>query len=262
FAPEQARGEKPSPASDVYSIGIVMFEMFTGRLPFIGTSQRELAMAHIEADVPRARDINPAVPQDISNVIAKIMSKRPNDRYNHADQLGHVLKGIRDRRREGTPNPRPDRAAPPTVPNQRPVATPQPSNLPQSGQRPPNVPRPVSQEETYKYNPAPVAPNQPTYNPQATPQKPTLSPPQPFEQNYAQQARPPIQPPGPIVNPDGRFNPDKTGGYRGYTGPQLAQKPQREEGLDFVTIILVFFAIIAVTGLLILYLVGVFPVLM
>lgn len=261
FAPEQARGEKPSPASDVYSIGIVMFEMFTGRLPFVGTSQRELAMAHIQADIPRARDINPAVPEAISNVIAKVMSKRPNDRYNHADQLGHVLKGIRDRRREGTSNPSPDRAAPPTVQHQRPVTTAQPSNLPQSRQRPPNVPQPVSQEDTYKYNPAPVAPNQQPYNPQPN-QQPNLSPPQPFVDNVAQQARQPIHPPGPIVNPDGRFNPDKTGGYRGYTGPQLAQQPQREEGLDFVTIILVFFAIIAVTGLLILYLVGVFPVLM
>ena len=69
FAPEQARGEKPSPASDVYSIGIVLFEMFTGRLPFVGASQRELALAHLKADVPRAREINPDLPEELSRVI-------------------------------------------------------------------------------------------------------------------------------------------------------------------------------------------------
>lgn len=99
FAPEQARGEKPSPASDVYSIGIVMFEMFTGRLPYAGASQRELALAHIQADIPRAIAVNPDVPRDISRVIAKVMSKGPNDRYKHADQLGRILQRVRDGRK-------------------------------------------------------------------------------------------------------------------------------------------------------------------
>ena len=101
FAPEQARGEKPSPASDVYSIGIVLFEMFTGRLPYIGASQRELALAHLKAEVPRASDINPDLPAELSRVIFKVMSKRPNDRYQHADQLGQILSQIRDRSRAG-----------------------------------------------------------------------------------------------------------------------------------------------------------------
>ena len=96
FAPEQARGEKPSPASDVYSIGIVLFEMFTGRLPYTGSSQRELALAHLKADVPRATDINPDLPEQLSRVIYKVMSKRPMDRYQHADQLGQILSQIRD----------------------------------------------------------------------------------------------------------------------------------------------------------------------
>ncbi len=99
FAPEQARGEKPSPASDVYSIGIVLFEMFTGRLPYVGASQRELAMAHLKSDVPLVRDINPDLPEQLSRVIYKVMSKRPNDRYQHADQLGQILSQIRDRSR-------------------------------------------------------------------------------------------------------------------------------------------------------------------
>ena len=99
FAPEQARGEKPTPASDVYSIGIVLFEMFTGRLPFVGASQRELALAHLKSEVPLAREINPDLPEELSRVIYKVMSKRPNDRYHHADQLGQILAQIRDRSR-------------------------------------------------------------------------------------------------------------------------------------------------------------------
>ncbi|MYC55868.1 MAG: serine/threonine protein kinase, partial [Chloroflexi bacterium] len=99
FAPEQARGEKPSPASDVYSIGIVLFEMFAGRLPYTGASQRELALAHLKAEVPRASDINPDLPDELSRVIYKVMSKRPNDRYQHADQLGQILNQIRERNR-------------------------------------------------------------------------------------------------------------------------------------------------------------------
>ncbi len=101
FAPEQARGEKPSPASDVYSIGIVLFEMFTGRLPYTGTSQRELALAHLKADIPRASEHNPDLPDELSRVIFKVMSKRPNDRYQHADQLGQILSQIRERSRVG-----------------------------------------------------------------------------------------------------------------------------------------------------------------
>ena len=90
-------GEKPSPASDVYSIGVVIFEMFTGRLPYIGASQRELALAHIQSEIPSAREFNPSISKEVSSIIAKVMSKRPNDRYKHADQLGHILQHARER---------------------------------------------------------------------------------------------------------------------------------------------------------------------
>lgn len=137
FAPEQARGEKPSPSSDVYSIGVVLFEMFTGRLPYVGASQSELALAHIRADVPRAIDVNPDVPKDISAIIAKVMSKRPNDRYKRADQLGHILRRLRERppsAGQKTVQPAEDRPArPPTVR----------SYAPPSSNPIPNLPSPV-----------------------------------------------------------------------------------------------------------------------
>jgi eukaryotic-like serine/threonine-protein kinase len=244
FAPEQARGEKPSPASDVYSIGIVMFEMFTGRLPFVGASQRELAMAHIQAEIPRAKDINPAVPEEISNIIAKVMSKRPNDRFSHADQLGHILKGVQDRTRNASANTLPGRAAPPTIVGGNRVPT----------QTPP--PPPVSQEETYKYSPAPNPPTPIRSQPNQQPSH--SSPPQPIYDGRARPNGQPLPPTNQFITPDGRGNPRAT---RGYTGPIMPINDSQREGLDFVTITLVFFALIAVGGLVLLYLFGVFPAL-
>lgn len=257
FAPEQARGEKPTPASDVYSIGVVMFEMFTGRLPFVGTSQRELAMAHIQAEIPKAKEVNPAVPEDISKIIAKVMSKRPNDRYSQADQLGHILKNLQDRTRNASANTVQRPAAPPTVVSQKPAVSVSPSSPVQSNSRPPNIPRAVSSEETYKYSSAPVAPAPQRLGNQ------NIAPPQPLVDNVAQQVQRPqpnTAPPPQFVNPDGRFNPDATGGYSRPFQP-YQQKSNDRDGLDFVTITLVILAFIAVAGLVPLYLFGVFPAL-
>ncbi|MFN8564190.1 MAG: protein kinase [Anaerolineae bacterium] len=77
FAPEQARGEKPTPASDVYSIGIVIFEMLTGRLPYTGANQQELALAHIRERIPTVIEFNPNVPESLSRIVYKTMSKEP-----------------------------------------------------------------------------------------------------------------------------------------------------------------------------------------
>lgn len=251
FAPEQARGEKPSPASDVYSIGIVMFEMFTGRLPFVGASQRELAMAHIQAEIPRAKDVNPAVPEEISNIIAKVMSKRPNDRFSQADQLGHILTGVEDRNSNSSANTLLGRAAPETLVRGNRVSPPQPRPAP-----PPPI---VSADDTYKHSAAPVAP---TPQPVNRPQQAHLTQPRPFVDNTARpngQSIPP--PPNPILNPDtGQIDPYRSGGYK-RTGPFPPIGNNQSEGLDFVTITLVFFALIAVGGLVLLYLFGVFPVL-
>ncbi|MBN1565883.1 MAG: protein kinase [Anaerolineae bacterium] len=95
FSPEQAQGEPPTPASDVYAIGIVLFEMLTGRLPFVGTDQQELALAHIRETPPNASDINPNVPVHLDRILQKVMSKEPASRYRTADQLGRILISYR-----------------------------------------------------------------------------------------------------------------------------------------------------------------------
>lgn len=91
FSPEQAAGEAPSPASDVYSLGIVMFFMLTGRLPFTASSATELVHMHRFAEAPSPRLFNPSIPESLEQVILKVLAKEPSARYRTADQLGRVL---------------------------------------------------------------------------------------------------------------------------------------------------------------------------
>jgi serine/threonine-protein kinase len=96
FSPEQAAGEAPSPASDVYSIGVIMFEMLTGRLPFEADSQTALALKHMRAAPPKVSEINTAVPEQMEQIVYKVLSKEPSGRYRTADQLGRVLIAYRE----------------------------------------------------------------------------------------------------------------------------------------------------------------------
>ncbi len=91
FSPEQAGGEPPSPASDVYSIGVIMYEMLAGRLPFEGDNQQQLAMAHLRDQPPPLSSLNPAVPLQLEQIVARAMAKEPSQRYRNADQMGRLL---------------------------------------------------------------------------------------------------------------------------------------------------------------------------
>lgn len=95
FSPEQAQGDPPTPASDVYAIGIVMFEMLTGRLPFLGTDQQELALAHIREAPPNSSELNPNIPESLDRILQKVLSKEPASRYRTAEQLGRILISYR-----------------------------------------------------------------------------------------------------------------------------------------------------------------------
>lgn len=232
FAPEQARGERPSPASDVYAIGIVMFEMLTGRLPYIGTSQRDLALAHIQQPIPKVSEANPAVPESLVQIVYKVMSKEPLGRYRSADQLGHVLTAYRDRARgltaDSPPVPPEVRPSAPTVPRQAPVSPP-------SG-HPPSPPLSPPSEPTQRYGAAPVAPQYEIPRPASIP-----SP-------VANQG---ARPPQPAYAPQ-----PLRGDSAPYVPPQYQSlEPEESHGLDLVTIALAILAFLAVACLIPLYVV-------
>ncbi len=92
FSPEQAAGRPPSPASDVYSLGIVLYEMVTGRLPFQSDSPDRLIQLHQTETPPSPRLLNPHLPSAVEQIIYKVLSKEPAARYRTADQLGRVLE--------------------------------------------------------------------------------------------------------------------------------------------------------------------------
>jgi serine/threonine protein kinase len=92
FSPEQAAGSAPSPASDVYSLGVIFYEMLTGKLPFESEDPAELARLHREKTPTPPRQINPDIPESLDKIIQKVLSKEPSARYRTTDQLGRILE--------------------------------------------------------------------------------------------------------------------------------------------------------------------------
>src|SRR5699024_4349595 len=87
FSPEQARGGFTDEKSDIYSLGIVMYEMITGSVPFNGDSPISIALKHVQEEVTPPSEINSDVPQGIEAIINKCLRKNSVERYKDAREL-------------------------------------------------------------------------------------------------------------------------------------------------------------------------------
>ena len=87
IAPEQARGEKTDGKTDIYSVGVMMYEMLTGTLPFDGDSAVSVALMQLQAKPRRPREINPDIPEGLEEITMKAMQKNPDDRYLSAVEM-------------------------------------------------------------------------------------------------------------------------------------------------------------------------------
>ena len=194
FSPEQAKGLQVLPQSDIYSIGVVLFEMLTGQIPFDSDNPVALALKHIEEPVPSLRRLNPSIPPVVEQIVLRTLAKDPQRRYRSADELAHALRNVEAQAEQGTRAVRPPVVLPTT-------------NIPRTSNGRGPVPPPAytnynnTSEEATRFQP--VRPVQPP------PVYPAYDQPQPYDQqgqrsgvryyperpSQAYRGRPPIQEP-------------------------------------------------------------------
>jgi beta-lactam-binding protein with PASTA domain/tRNA A-37 threonylcarbamoyl transferase component Bud32 len=94
LSPEQARGAPVTASSDLYSVGIVLYEMLTGKVPFSGDSAIEIAMKHLN-DAPKPPSkIRPEIPEELDQVVLRALAKNPEDRYQTAEEFSEDLHRV------------------------------------------------------------------------------------------------------------------------------------------------------------------------
>ncbi|GEK05916.1 Stk1 family PASTA domain-containing Ser/Thr kinase [Schleiferilactobacillus harbinensis] len=108
LSPEQARGHMATKQSDIYSLGIILYEMLTGSVPFEGESAVSIAIKHFQNEMPAVRDFDPRVPQALENVILKATAKDPSQRYATVVDMATDLKTSLSPKRAGEPKWAPD----------------------------------------------------------------------------------------------------------------------------------------------------------
>jgi len=111
LSPEQAKGEEPTACSDLYSLGIVLYELASGRAPFQGETQIATAMKHIHEEPQPLRSLRADIPRDFEHVVMKALAKDPGERYASAEEMNRDLERVGGRGAGTTatfaPTPRP-----------------------------------------------------------------------------------------------------------------------------------------------------------
>lgn len=87
LSPEQAQCGQVTYSSDLYSLGVVLFEMLTGKVPFSGDTPMSIAMQHVQTDPPAVREINEDIPPVLESILLKALAKKPEDRYENAEEF-------------------------------------------------------------------------------------------------------------------------------------------------------------------------------
>lgn len=103
LSPEQARGSIATKQSDIYSLGIILFELLTGKVPFEGETAVSIALKHFREEIPSVRKQNKEIPQALENVIIKATAKEPAERYNSVNEMAADLKTVLDPQRANEP---------------------------------------------------------------------------------------------------------------------------------------------------------------
>ncbi len=112
ISPEQARGEPATPASDLYAVGVMLYEMLTGVLPFIGDSTVAVALKHVQEPPLSPKRLNNSIPAPLAAITLRALAKDPNERFTSASEMAAALADWphwRDRRAAPPPDPRASR---------------------------------------------------------------------------------------------------------------------------------------------------------
>jgi serine/threonine-protein kinase len=102
MAPEQVKGDEVDARCDLYSLGIVLYEMLTGKLPFEAKGQFEIMLAHVNTAAKHASDVNPDVPRALGDIVAKALAKAPDDRFRNTREFREAIEQARSTT-EGNP---------------------------------------------------------------------------------------------------------------------------------------------------------------
>ncbi|MEI6777227.1 MAG: protein kinase [Chloroflexales bacterium] len=153
MSPEQGRGERVGPGSDIYSLGIVLYELLTGRVPFDADTPFAIVIKHSTAPLPPPRHVRPDLPTPVEQVLLKALAKDPQDRFADAAAFGVAVReatassaptGFFTQAPSGNPRPAPDPRETRVVEMTEVPPTPTHITLPQSAPEPQPVPPPAT----------------------------------------------------------------------------------------------------------------------